>query len=161
LSLLCAAVGLVVAVFLISLILRAPAGNTRMREIAGAIQEGAKAYLNRQIATVCVISVGIFVLLTYLRDLPTSLGFLLGAVCSLMAGYIGMRVAVVANVRTAQGAMESRKKALQAAFNGGAVTGLLVVGLALLSVGIFWLVMSKMNPDKAVTSLVGVALGAS
>jgi len=161
LSLLCAAVGLVVAVFLISLILRAPAGNARMREIAGAIQEGAKAYLNRQIATICVISVVIFVLLTYLRDLPTSLGFLLGAVCSLVAGYIGMRVAVVANVRTAQGAIESRKKALQAAFNGGAVTGLLVVGLALLSVGIFWLVMSKMNPDKAVTSLVGVALGAS
>jgi len=161
LSLICAAFGLVVAVFLITLILRAPAGNERMRQIAGAIQEGAEAYLNRQIATIGVISVVIFGLLTYLRDLPTSLGFLLGAVCSLVAGYIGMRVAVVANVRTAQGATESRKKALQAAFNGGAVTGLLVVGLALLSVGIFWLVMSNMNPDKAVTSLVGVALGAS
>src|SRR5205823_3204439 len=75
--------------------------------------------------------------------------------------FIGMRVAVVANVRTAQGATTSRKKAMQAAFNGGAVTGLLVVGLALFSVGLFWVVMSKINPDKAVSSLVGVALGAS
>jgi K(+)-stimulated pyrophosphate-energized sodium pump len=132
-----------------------------MRQIAGAIQEGAQAYLNRQIATISVISAVIFILLTFLRDLPTSLGFLLGAVCSLAAGYIGMRVAVVANVRTAQGATISRKKALQAAFNGGAVTGLLVVGLALLSVGIFWLMMSKANAEKAVASLVGVALGAS
>ena len=161
LSLLCAGFGLIAALYLISVILRAPAGNERMRQIAGAIQEGAKAYLNRQIATIVVISVVIFGLLTFLRDLPTSLGFLLGAVCSLVAGYIGMRVAVVANVRTAQGATESRKKALQAAFNGGAVTGLLVVGLALLSVGIFWLVMSRLNPEKAVASLVGVALGAS
>ena len=86
---------------------------------------------------------------------------MLGAICSLSAGYIGMRVAVVANVRTAQGATLNRKKALQAAFNGGAVTGLLVVGLALLSVGIFWLVMSKVSPDRAIASLVGVALGAS
>jgi len=161
LSLFCAAGGLAAAIFLIARILRAPAGNERMREIAGAIQEGAQAYLNRQIATISVISIVIFVLLTFLRDLPTSLGFLLGAICSLVAGYIGMRVAVVANVRTAQGATINRKKALQAAFNGGAVTGLLVVGLALLSVGIFWLVMLQVNPGKAVASLVGVALGAS
>src|SRR4029077_15929230 len=94
-------------------------------------------------------------------DLPTAMGFLLGAICSLSAGYIGMRIAVVANVRTAQGATLNRKKALKAAFNGGAVTGLLVVGFALLSVGIFWLVMSKVSPDLAVKSLVGLALGAS
>ena len=161
LSLACAVVGLVAAIIMISMVLRSPAGNDRMRQIAGAIQEGAKAYLNRQIATIGVISIVIFGLVAWLRDLPTALGFLLGAVCSLLAGYIGMRVAVVANVRTAQGATISRKKALQAAFNGGAVTGLLVVGLALLSVGIFWLVMSKVSPDKAIASLVGVALGAS
>ncbi len=160
-SLICAVVGLVAAVFLITSVLRSPSGNDRMREIAGAIQEGAKAYLNRQIASIAVISIIIFALVAYFRDLPTALGFLLGAVCSLVAGYIGMRVAVVANVRTAQGATISRKKALQAAFNGGAVTGLLVVGLALLSVGIFWLVMNNVNPEKAVASLVGVALGAS
>ncbi len=161
LSLVCAVFGLIVAGILITKVLRSPAGNERMLQIAGAIQEGAKAYLNRQIMTIGVISIVIFILVAWLRDLPTALGFLLGAVCSLIAGYIGMRVAVVANVRTAQGATISRKKALQAAFNGGAVTGLLVVGLALLSVGIFWMVMSKMNPDKAIASLVGVALGAS
>jgi len=160
-SLACAVFGLIAAGILISMVLGSPAGNDRMREIAGAIQEGAKAYLNRQLVTISIISVVIFGLVAWLRDLPTALGFLLGAVCSLAAGYIGMRVAVVANVRTAQGATISRKKALQAAFNGGAVTGLLVVGLALLSVGIFWLVMSRVNPDKAVASLVGVALGAS
>jgi K(+)-stimulated pyrophosphate-energized sodium pump len=132
-----------------------------MREIAGAIQEGAKAYLKRQILTIGAIAIVIFVLLAVLRDLSTAIGFLLGAICSLSAGYIGMRVAVVANVRTAQGATLNRKKALKAAFNGGAVTGLLVVGLALLSVGIFWLVMSKVSPDRAIASLVGVALGAS
>jgi K(+)-stimulated pyrophosphate-energized sodium pump len=161
LSLICAILGLAAAVFLIGKVVNSPAGNERMKEIAGAIQEGAKAYLNRQITTIGIISVIIFVLLGVLRDAPTALGFLLGAVCSLAAGYIGMRIAVMANVRTAQGATISRKKALQAAFNGGAVTGLLVVALALLSVGIFLLVMCAINPAKAVTSLVGVALGAS
>ena len=132
-----------------------------MRQVAGAIQEGAKAYLRRQILTIGAIAIVILILLAMLRDLPTAMGFLLGAICSLSAGYIGMRVAVVANVRTAQGATSNRKTALQAAFNGGAVTGLLVVGLALLSVGIFWLLMSALSPDRAIGSLVGVALGAS
>ncbi|MET0252443.1 MAG: sodium-translocating pyrophosphatase [Terrimicrobiaceae bacterium] len=161
LSLICALVGLGAAAFLIRKVLGSPSGNDRMRQIAGAIQEGAKAYLNRQILTIGAIAIVIFILLALLRDLPTASGFLLGAICSLSAGYIGMRVAVVANVRTAQGAALNRKKALQAAFNGGAVTGLLVVGLALLSVGIFWLVVSEMSPDRAIGSLVGVALGAS
>ncbi len=160
-SLACAVGGLVAAGVLISMVLGSPAGNERMKEIAGAIQEGARAYLNRQIATISIISVLIFGLVFWFRDIYTALGFLLGAVCSLSAGYIGMRVAVVANVRTAEGARTSPKKALQAAFNGGAVTGLLVVGLALLSVGIFWMVMNKVAPDKAIASLVGVALGAS
>ena len=132
-----------------------------MREVADAIQEGAKAYLRRQILTIGAIAIVILILLAMLRDLPTAMGFLLGAICSLSAGYIGMRVAVVANVRTAQGATSNRKTAFQAAFNGGAVTGLLVVGLALLSVGIFWLLMSALSPDRAIASLVGVALGAS
>jgi K(+)-stimulated pyrophosphate-energized sodium pump len=160
-ALLCALVGLGAAAFLIRKVLGSPAGNDRMRQIAGAIQEGAKAYLKRQILTIGAIAIVIFILLAVLRDLPTATGFLLGAICSLSAGYIGMRVAVVANVRTAHGATLNRKKALKAAFNGGAVTGLLVVGLALLSVGIFWLVMSKVSPDRAIASLVGVALGAS
>src|SRR5258705_10432583 len=161
LALLCGLIGLSGAIFLIRKVLRSPAGNDRMREIAGAIQEGAKAYLKRPILTIGTIAIVIFALLAVLRDLSTAIGFLLGAICSLSAGYIGMRVAVVANVRTAQGATLNRKKALKAAFNGGAVTGLLVVGLALLSVGIFWLVMSSINHDKSIVSLVGVALGAS
>lgn len=156
-----AVLGLVVAAILIAKILRSPAGNDRMQAIAKAIQEGARAYLNRQITTICMISVVIFILLAILRDMSTATGFLLGAACSLAAGYIGMRIAVLANVRTAQGAITSRHKALQAAFNGGAVTGLLVVALALLSVGIFWFVMSRINPQGAIASLIGVALGAS
>jgi K(+)-stimulated pyrophosphate-energized sodium pump len=160
-ALLCALVGLGAAAFLIRKVLGSPAGNDRMRQIAGAIQEGAKAYLKRQILTIGAIAIVIFILLAVLRDLSTATGFLLGAICSLSAGYIGMRVAVVANVRTAHGATLNRKKALKAAFNGGAVTGLLVVGLALLSVGIFWLLMSRISPDRAIASLVGVALGAS
>lgn len=161
LSLVCAVVGLGFALYLIKSILSSPVGNDRMKQIAGAIEEGAKAYLGRQLRSISVIAVVIVVLVAIFKDMPTALGFLIGAVCSLVAGFIGMRIAVVANVRTAQGATISRKKALQAAFNGGAVTGLLVVGLALLSVGIFWMVMNKINPDRALSSLVGVALGAS
>ena len=161
LSLVCAVIGLGFAFYLIKSILASSAGNDRMKEIAAAIEQGAKAYLNRQVRSISVIAVVLVVLLAIFKDLPTAVGFLLGAVCSLAAGFIGMRIAVMANVRTAQGATVSRKKAMQAAFNGGAVTGLLVVGLALLSVGIFWLVMKQINPAKALSSLVGVALGAS
>ena len=162
LSMVCAVVGLGFALYLIKSILNSPAGNQKMRQIAGAIEEGAKAYLGRQVRTIAVIAVVIAALVAFFKDLPTAAGFVLGAVCSLAAGFIGMRLAVVANVRTAQGATVSRKKAMQAAFNGGAVTGLLVVGLALLSVGGFWAVALKMLGEaRALSSLVGVALGAS
>jgi K(+)-stimulated pyrophosphate-energized sodium pump len=161
LSMVCAAIGLGFAFYLIKSIMASPAGNDRMKQIAGAIEEGAKAYLGRQVRSITIIAVVITILVAIFKDMPTAVGFVLGAVCSLAAGFIGMRLAVVANVRTAQGATESRKKALQAAFNGGAVTGLLVVGLALLSVGVFWMVMSKVSPTNALSSLVGVALGSS
>ncbi len=161
LSMVCAAVGLGYAFYLIKTIMASPAGNDRMKQIAGAIEEGAKAYLGRQVRSITVVAVVVAVLVAWFKDMPTAVGFVLGAVCSLAAGFIGMRLAVLANVRTAQGATVNRKTAMKAAFNGGAVTGLLVVGLALLSVGAFWVVMSKINPDKALSSLVGVALGAS
>ena len=161
LALVCAGIGLAFALYLIKSIVSSPAGNERMKQIAGAIEEGAKAYLGRQVRSIVVIAVVIAVLVAIFKDKETAAGFVLGAVCSLAAGFIGMRIAVLANVRTAQGATVSRKKALVAAFNGGAVTGLLVVGLALLSVGAFWLVMNKCSPDRALSSLVGVALGAS
>ncbi len=147
---------------LIRKVISMPAGNERMKEIAGAIQEGARAYLNRQIATISAIAVIIFIALWTFRDLPTALGFLVGAVCSLLAGYVGMRVAVLANVRTTQAASVSAFEALKVAFNGGAVTGLLVVGLALVSVGGYYLIaVHFLGLKAAVMTLVGLALGSS
>ncbi|HEY5752241.1 MAG TPA: sodium/proton-translocating pyrophosphatase, partial [Chthoniobacterales bacterium] len=160
-AIVCALAGLAVALYLIKWILALPAGNERMAQIAGAIEEGAKAYLGRQVRSIAMIAAVIVVLLAIFKDFSTATGFVIGAVCSLAAGFIGMRIAVVANVRTAQAASTSLQGALRAAFNGGAVTGLLVVALALLSVGIFWMVSSAINPNKALSNLVGVALGAS
>ena len=158
----CAVIGLVFAFVLIAAVMRAPSGNERMREISGAVQEGAKAYLNRQVITISSIAVVIFILLFIFKDRPTAIGFVIGAFCSLSAGYIGMRIAVIANVRTTQAATVSITKALRMAFNGGAVTGLLVVGLALLAVSIFYTVVSRfVGPQMAINSLVGLALGAS
>jgi K(+)-stimulated pyrophosphate-energized sodium pump len=162
LSMLCAVIGLVFAGFLISVVIRQSAGNERMRQISAAIQEGAKAYLNRQVVTISAIAAVIFILLFFFKDHPTAIGFLIGAFCSLSAGFIGMRIAVIANVRTTQAASQSRTRALRIAFNGGAVTGLLVVGLALLAVSIFYTIAAKMvGHDLAARSLVGLALGAS
>jgi K(+)-stimulated pyrophosphate-energized sodium pump len=159
---LCAVIGLVFAFFLILAIMRHSAGNEKMREISAAVQEGAKAYLNRQVKTISVIAVAIFVLLFFFKDHATAFGFVIGAFCSLAAGFIGMRVAVLANVRTAQAATIARLNALRMGFNGGAVTGLLVVGLALLSVSIFYTIAAKtIGPDMAIRSLVGLALGGS
>ena len=161
LSLGCAAVGLIFALWLIKSLLSIPAGTEKMQFIANAIEQGAKAYLSRQLASITVIGAVITALLFWKKDAPTAIGFIVGAACSLAAGFIGMRIAVKANVRTAEGARSSAKKALQAAFSGGAVTGLLVVALALLSTGAFYMLIMKWQPDKAISSLVGVALGAS
>jgi len=162
LSMLCAAIGLAFAFFLITAVIRKSAGNERMQQISAAVQEGAKAYLNRQVVTISAIAVVIFILLFIFKDHPTAIGFVIGAFCSLSAGFIGMRIAVIANVRTTQAASQSRTAALRIAFNGGAVTGLLVVGLALLAVSIFYTIAGKMvGHDMAVRSLVGLALGAS
>ena len=162
LSMVCAVIGLAFAFFLIAAVIRAPSGNQRMREISAAVQEGAKAYLNRQVKTISVIAVVIFILLFVFKDHPTAIGFVIGAFCSLAAGFIGMRVAVLANVRTAQAASVARLNALRMGFNGGSVTGLLVVGLALLSVSIFYTITAKLiGGDAAIRSLVGLALGGS
>src|SRR2546423_276761 len=163
LSLICAVIGLGCAFLLITVILRCSPGNERMRKISGAVQEGAKAYLNRQVMTISVIAVIIFLLLFFFKDHATAFGFLVGAFCSLAAGYIGMRIAVLANARVTQAAAsQTRTAALRVAFNGGAVTGLLVVGLALLAVGTFYhFARNMIGNDLAVRSLVGLALGAS
>jgi K(+)-stimulated pyrophosphate-energized sodium pump len=162
LAMVCAVVGLIFAGFLIAAILRASPGNERMRQISAAIQEGAKAYLHRQVITISAIAVIIFLLLFVYKDHSTAVGFLIGAFCSLAAGYIGMRIAVLANTRTTQAATGSCSAALRIAFNGGAVTGLLVVGLALLAVGSFYhITVQVIGEEAAVRSLVGLALGAS
>jgi K(+)-stimulated pyrophosphate-energized sodium pump len=158
----CAVIGLAFAFLIILGIMRHSAGNEKMREISAAVQEGAKAYLNRQVKTISVIAVVIFILLFVFKDHSTAVGFVIGAFCSLAAGFIGMRVAVLANVRTAQAATVGRLNALRMAFNGGSVTGLLVVGLALLSVSIFYTIATKViGSDAAIRSLVGLALGGS
>jgi K(+)-stimulated pyrophosphate-energized sodium pump len=156
-------VGLGYAVFLIKKIMAASAGNDAMKRVAGAIQEGAKAYLGRQVRTVSVIAIIITILLYIWKgSLAVPVGFVIGAVCSMIAGFIGMRIAVLANVRTTQAATESSLAALRVAFNGGAVTGLLVVGLALVAVSVFFLVMKRDgHQQEAIDSLVGLALGAS
>jgi len=162
-SLILSLLGLGAAVLLIRTVLSSPSGNARMAEIAKAVQDGAKAYLHRQLVTVSVIAAVIFGAIFWLRGWETAMGFVLGAVCSLVAGYIGMMVAVRANVRTAQAASVDSHTALRVAFNGGAVTGLLVVALGLLSVGAFYLMIREItgNTKIAIDSLVGLALGSS
>lgn len=169
LSLACAVVGLLYSFYLIRWILASPSGNTRMKEIAAAIQQGAQAYLNRQLMGVGAIAVVIFALVWWGRGMASGVGFLVGAICSFVAGYIGMTIAVRANVRTAQAAITSRHQALRVGFNGGAVTGLLVVGLALLAVGLMFIGVQHFathlggegSVRAALDALVGTALGSS
>ena len=163
LALLCALVGLGFAYYLVRLVISCSRGNQRMIQIASAVEEGARAYLHRQLISVGLIATVIFVILIFARGFYTSVGFLVGASCSMAAGYIGMRIAVLSNSRTAQAATTSKHAALRVAFNGGAVTGLLVVGLALLSVGLYFKIGEAIlgSQEKAVSSLVGLALGAS
>ena len=136
--------------------MKKPTGNDKMREIAAAIQAGAKAYLNRQYRTIGMIAVVLFVILGFALNWTTAIGFLIGALLSALAGYIGMNVSVRSNIRTAEAARTGLAAALAVAFNGGAVTGLLlVVGLALLGVTGFFAITHD------VTSLIGLAFGAS
>jgi len=144
-------------------ILKQPAGSDRMQEIAKAIQEGAGAYMNRQYGTISVVGIVLFIILGIGLDWYTAIGFAIGAIFSALAGYIGMYVSVRANVRTAQAATKGVNPALNIAFKGGAITGLLVVGLGIIGVAGYFLVLTKMgaSDDKAIHALIGLAFGGS
>lgn len=156
-------VALLYGIYAIRSVLAASTGNERMQEIAGAIQEGARAYLNRQYMTIGIVGVVIFVILLVLLGYKVGIGFAIGAILSAAAGYIGMYVSVRANVRTADAARQGIAPALGIAFRSGAVTGMLVVGLGLLGVAIYYgiLVSADVETGEILESLVALGFGGS
>jgi K(+)-stimulated pyrophosphate-energized sodium pump len=162
----CAGVAIAYGIGLTFWLLRQPPGSERMQEIGRAVQEGAAAYLRRQYTTIAVVAIVPFLLLGFYNKLGwgTAVGFLIGAVLSAAAGFIGMNVAVRSNVRTAEAAKSGLKPALNIAFRAGSVTGLLVVGLGLLGVaGYYWVLTDWLNHshESAINDLVGLAFGGS
>ncbi|MBI5580831.1 MAG: sodium-translocating pyrophosphatase [Deltaproteobacteria bacterium] len=157
------AVGVLYAIIVAGMVKSAPAGNERMQQISGAIAEGAIAYLNRQLKSVAVTGIIIFAIMAVTMKLSTAIGFLIGAVASYLAGYIGMRVSVIANVRVAEAAKKGLNAALQLAFRGGSVTGMIVAGLALTAVAGYYAVLVNMGNSSrdAVVALVALGFGGS
>ena len=144
-------------------ILSSSAGNSKMQEIASAIQVGAKAYLNRQYKTIAIVGVVVLVIITYAFSMLVGLGYLIGATLSGIAGYVGMLVSVQANVRTAEASRKGLSQGLSIAFKSGAVTGMLVAGLALLSISVYYYFLLKINVEERelINALIALGFGAS
>ena len=144
-------------------ILSASAGNEKMKEIAGAIQIGAKAYLNRQYKTIAIVGLIVLIIVTYFFNILVGIGYFIGAALSGAAGYVGMLISVQANVRTAEASRNSLQSGLSIAFKSGAITGLLVAGLALLSISIYYLILINLNTESRdiINALVALGFGAS
>lgn len=159
----CAILALLYGLFASRSVLSASAGGDRMQEIALAIQEGAKAYLNRQYTTIAIVGAVVGILLWVLMGMEVGIGFFMGAILSGLAGYIGMNVSVRANVRTAEAARHGLKTALSIAFKSGAITGMLVVGLGLLGVTVYYVVLINLgfSVRHVLEALVGLSFGAS
>jgi len=165
-ALVCASIAILYGLYLTWWLLKQPAGNERMREISRAVQEGAAAYLRKQYTTIAFVAVVPFLAIGFYNELGwgTAIGFLVGAVLSAAAGFIGMNVAVRSNMRTAEAAREGVSPAFRVAFRAGSVTGLLVVGLGLLGVaGYYWILTGWIgnSPESAVDDLIGLAFGGS